>query len=681
MGKTVNEEQVKQGMRAKLRPKLQRTEKVKDFRPLLVQDNADGGVDRIVADVDVLGLLQGGAGMAMAGETIMQALAGVGELTEEAKEKQREYKLLFGYLAELYGMKIEQGTQLALAIKNLGKYEFMTDTSTGQRALDRAGDLRAGVEKLNSMAARAAELALDIPFTRRDSEFEKLDKFTHEAIVGFEKFSKLMTAVADSVADAMEDEAVKAWIKKHPDAAHKALKGTLYVVDQVINGVEFAGEVMEKVPNPYTSEVAEALQITARFVRAGKALADKAIISADAVRQIEKYKHEHVGGEIFGELDDDPMAIPEMLAKKHKQNVEIVLALISPFIETLADLAPPLGVAWDIINTAIEEAVDTYLERRLQLAREQLGEKDPPDGWAKQFAMNVGDELKDNIFKIFKPYEVLKDAAVNTVIKKINQIIMKYLPIDPAQAVKGEDLLNEMAALHDSFLTSYHVKSEPDVAMFAEFEKPEHDKKKRKIDQILSPIQADEAGEPYQFVRIGDEIGALYRRTGEFRTDDDAPQLGHVERTMIGLMPTADIAGRPVEEVDLSVGFRKSAENSAAADAVTARAALWVRIGDMWGYIDQDRPHKFWARKPDVGAFSDWTHRKIKSDSYKQGKTVVKGTWYRPWPDQHYFLFVRSDDDGLEWARGAQSTGNGPGVRYNVEALLGKKKLARYTDL
>jgi hypothetical protein len=639
---------VKDGLAKKMRPHLRRMDKVKDFRAMM------GRTGEVSAEVTPI----------VVSSPILVDRITKG-LSPKVVEQRDEYLLLFENLQALIRMKTAQCVNLAAAVGKLEELEFITGTSRGRRALDTIPGLRDEAEGMFELDQRVFALIQLLNLSPNEKVFLQCDALTHELITRMEKLAKRLETVAHAVEAAIEDEAIKAWVEKNPDTAHEVLEHGLWVTDQIINGVEFAGETLSDIPNEYTKATGLALTLFARVAKLGKVVIGRQLIAADAERQMANYRKNVPAGEIFDEHDKNPDMMAQMLVRKTKDDMELIMVAISTVVETAADQVPGLGTAWGIIEKAIKETVEAYLQRRLDLADELRGVVKEKGSIGEDYLAKLGGEFKDNIFKVLNPFEAMKDAAISLLAQKIAETVMKYLPVQPAQMIDGSGLMSHMNEIHNSFMTQFHRKGTPEKPRHT-YPMPTEDSEGNTVVAILSGMKDYDTDDPYVLAKV--DLGDLGVRRGTIMLktlvfDGDA-ELGEVDKILLGFLPETDSRGRPVDEVRLEDGLSAKREGH----VFTKNPAYYARIGDLWGFIDQPGPNEFHPVKPDLSAFGNWSNRTITGSGYREGGTEVAGTWHRPWQDREYYVFVPTDGSPRTWALGAAMTARGGS--YNVRKVL-----------
>jgi hypothetical protein len=334
------------------------------------------------------------------------------------------------------------------------------------------------------------------------------------------------------------------------------------------------------------------------------------------------------------------------------------------------DLAGPAGFAWDVVRQGIQSTCEGYIDQRVENLKKALGRPEEKVG-AAEIAKEFGEELlkqfRDNIFNALNPLNALKGAVLSMAGDKIAGMIMKRLPIDPAEAVDGGALKAEADQLANAMISGMPKRDDAFAAKMAAAEAaaapPAADKDGNAVEMVLSDVLVDDARKSYRLVRISGVPGVLYLDTLEFKAD----QVDSVTQTILSALPATDAKGRTVDEADLDLGFALG-HPAPAGMAVTGNH-MWVRIGPLWGYIDT-ATRKFWPADVDKSGFTKWETRRIKSDGYYENGTLVKGKWYQPFPDTHSTYLLFDGENGPEWARFGDASGSGKGDKHTVGNLV-----------
>jgi hypothetical protein len=301
------------------------------------------------------------------------------------------------------------------------------------------------------------------------------------------------------------------------------------------------------------------------------------------------FEKSHTSDDVLEILDDDPLMIPAAFIKKQKSQVDAFLGAISPAM----NMAIPK--AWEYLKSAIETALNTYLEARLNLVKAGFDEK-PTREQRRELWRQHQAELREQVKAVFdkeidvqtvartawkygrmKPGD-LAELALKRLIKEAMIYLMTYFPPDPAQRVSGADLNAKLVNLLD---TEYGAATD-----------------------IQSSTEPRAAG-----------------------------------------VPATTKGGNPV------VGSEPS---------LTKDGRFWVTVdhptyGLLRGYLDPDGT--FEPLEPAKSNVDDWSNRtvNIRTGSFRENGTEVAGTWYKPWPDRTYYLFVTEGGRHL-WVDGFTTT-------------------------
>jgi hypothetical protein len=558
---------------------------------------------------------------------------------EDLAEKKAEALQMVNFLKAPADMKVRQGAGLAAAMDGLEEFDFLMQTGGGRTIMVAGAILKSKVHDLTDK--RLPELfAVDqgIQNAKTGEELAKqLDKFISVET----KFLNTMAEIAvelenvgQGTQDMVEDLAVKAWVKENPDKYQMFVSVGLKIFDC---GLSVATELTP----PQFKAIPATLQ-------ALKPVFDKAVMSADAQRQMENYKEANLKGAVFAYHNENPLSIASMLVEKHKTNIGIALGIVG------------IGGAhipgWIIIKPGLQMAADMYFDTKLAKAKAEL-ENNPPASWeqiGKDLFANMKDGVKDAMWEVVTNMEIPDEKtmaeAAKSVLRKMLQglvdEIAKALPIEPAQAVTGDALIAQVEkfATAGVLTETYHRAGQKQEA---DYVTPTEDSEGRKIDTILSTMkEKDDAGD-FLWVRIAGEVGKL-RLDGNVFAAEENEELAQI--------PTEDARGRKIDEV------RAGKEGT----------SYMARIGPAWGLLDP-ATRKFTATRIDDSQYASWSKRQVRLDGYtEEDGTEVAGEWYR-WGNKPVFMFWNTGNNVKEWAQGASLTGNAGSTKYNILSLLGDK--------
>ena len=521
---------------------------------------------------------------------------------------------------------------------------------------------------------------------------------TTEQLVRYEEFKKNAADLFDDAQraqahhmqaclEALRDQVLRAWVLKHPDKVSKRVKKALVVADQGINFVDFGSEVMGYVPEEHVQMASQITGAAAEGMHAGKAVADVAIKEWDQKRQVENVKTTKVLGIEYIMLDEDPLMVAERLAKKRVEEVELAVALTRPIFVVAGIFVPDVPIFGNLKPAAVHErvcqvvvtAVDRYQKKRLDEARaklraledeDKLNEESTNKVWAQEFGKkaldNLVDEVKDNVFSVLNPFELLTDAIIQTLLDAVVDAIVKSLPPDPAQIVNGSTLEGAVNRILETRYGHLKIVLEP-VRQKHIAATLTHDELGRPVQAILSRLQEDDLGE-YVVARIEgvDQIGRLYvNEPHPFRVNPDNDR-DYAAAPTTGRVPIPGVpVGQPISFDEVLLDQSRQGDEGV--------QECKARYREVWGFVRLDARHLFTPTEPDGGSIGVWRDRFIAPDGWypkdQRGKAaaLVAGSWYRPWQDKGHYLFAPASGDGYEWAEALDKAGNTPTAKvYDV---------------
>jgi hypothetical protein len=583
----------------------------------------------------------------------------IGDTTAEVRQqlnKEADSLLsLLQLIGTTFDFKIAQGDNLRDALKRLDNSHILKSSPSAATALLRhrmALDLY--TSRVQEDKKAVAKLIVELDAAKRSDQLHLLKAATDRATSRFsdvkehlETLAKELASASSSVNEKVDERAIRAYVSENPDEARKDLQIAVTVLEQIQH---FAAALTPSGWKWIPGTIELLMTIATRT-------ASEVLIG----KQGEEYAGTHAKGEIFDEHDADPLLVAKLIHRQYNDNVELVLAAIGVAGEEIP--------GWEIIKKAVKTLVEQYLEKGIEAAQEKLRESPTREKatLVKEIATSVAKHLVELVTDageqvkwVLSPEEQATNAAIGTAVAAMIPVIVRMFPPDPADAISGSDM---RAALQDVLKSvapaSYFRKNKPDEDILESWTpRRDRDENGNLVEQMLSTVQ-EHNGNTFQWVRINGVVGALFLSRGNFvpRDHSDCPPAGAELSALIKAVPTTDSEGRPVREVSHSSDL--------------AAGNLYVRVEvhgcSLWGTMNAATLH-FVPDKPDQSAFSNWSSRKISLDGYTEGDRKVTGQWYRPWADQHYYLF---DDNGShEWARALDLTANGPGPEYNVDKVL-----------
>jgi len=564
-------------------------------------------------------------------------------------------------------VKIAQGNGLGQAIKDLSELEFVAQTPGGLKALahgklvrsrtsdleELQGKLEVCLATLKSVAggkdvkaqAAASKRALDL----HDRTKTALGKLSHD-----------LDSAGRGAQNMIEEKAISAYVRKHPNKARKDL-------EKAITIIEAAESVAGSVTPPGWGWIPGTLKLLTTIA---ERTASEVLIS----KQGDEYRATHTKGEGRAEHDKNPLLMAEMLVQQHKDNLKLLLRA--------AGIAAEEIKGWPFIEAGIETVIESVLDRRLDLAKQKLAAERGKTPERKGVVDTVFEGLKDDLQeKLLDPgtlaelmtetakevKDSAKTAGLELLLRGVIRGIISKIPMDPAQAVTGEQLTAEIKKIVDSQVPKEFFRAGTAQRPEIDFPRPTQDKDGNPVQAILSVASRHEDGRPFQWVRIGGQVGVLFIDPSdlEFLPDSDpgCPDPPDAIVELVHDVPEFDKTGRIIDEV------RYRDKHDLRVDPGTRHKLYNVRIKDLWGWIDETT-RVFTPEKPDESAFADWKGRFLTRTGFTEGGVPTSGTWYRPWSDKH--LYVLDHGDGtMEWAHAQDLTANGPGMEYSVEKVVG----------
>ncbi|MFI7680271.1 hypothetical protein [Actinophytocola sp. NPDC049390] len=590
------------------------------------------------------------------------------KLDPEVAKVIAEYQVLFGdYQVYLTGL-IRQTMEISKCCNELREYEFIRATVHGSDAASAASRLKKLLKTLNDVLHELHGHQSRLPLTADAQGLEPFKAFIEKMRNLIEDTKGQAAEVGEQFNDAVDFEVVKAIVRDKPNYP---LEAAFYAVRSAIAGMSLAGDICGYFPNPYTTPVSIALRNVSRCLAIGEAILHRQAKALSNEKRVKEYLKKRAEDDKWDAHTKDPTLMARMLVDKRKAQLEVALLFADAAIGPVLDMFEYSDFAWDVVRQAIESSFVGYLDARITLLEEELGQKSE-DSPAVRVAKAIGkeflDEWKQDLFKVLNPLNAIKGAVLSGVGDRIARVIWEHLPIEPGQAVDGATLKAQMDELAEKIIGDAPKKDEAFAAKMAAEEKagarPTEDKDGNAVEKVLSGVRVDEDNKPYRLVQIGGVPGALYLEDLDFRPAEAADKAFEP----LAVLPSADSKGRAIDEVDLSVGFKVGHPLPQGMDP--EQPHLWVRIGAVWGYLET-QTEKFWPADVDPAAFKDWRKCVVERDGYYEDGTHVKGKWYRPFGESHagYYLFLHKDGVTQEWARSQDNTGSGRGSKNTIASL------------
>lgn len=572
----------------------------------------------------------------------------------------------------------------AQSVHRLGDTEMIAKTNSGQKLLQAADNAATQIAECGRRIAAASEIVKlyeDIPgngnvIVRIEEYNLRLARFFVLNLSFAQQFGQRIDELLGTAVEVIQYEAVKAWVLENPDEAHEALEVALEVFDNGIAATARAGDVLSNVPDYHTQAAATGIKWSMVASTAGKAVVDRMLKSASVDRQITNFNQENGPGEIYGKLDERPDLIATMLSNKAQAEIELILALVEPIVSVGTAWIPyaPVDKIWGALKELVLAAVKQYQQERLDLAN---GRGKQSFEVFKQFHVHLLKNMKDKIRGdvtgvvdiVNWSTEVVRETLVNDMLK----VIMGALPVDPAQLVDGAAL---RSMINDVIAAAQLRRSILVVAPGADAPppRPKRDSLQRRVFLLSGPIGQDD--DLHYFARLsGGTVGRIHVKNARFV---EAP-AGDEEADRYRGAPLQDSTGTTLDEINLTYSHPASGDP----DTKVYRA----RVKDLIGEFDP-ATRQFTPTGPDQEYLDEaaWRQRSIdvkrggywKLSEGKRGndsRALVKGQWYRPWPEHRKFLYAFVHESGLrEFAIGLWLTGD---PEANIEDSVGEVAVDR----
>ncbi|OOC08026.1 hypothetical protein [Amycolatopsis azurea] len=474
-------------------------------------------------------------------------------------------------------MKNLQAMQLAADIHELGNYEFIYLSPSGNgllvqgKLLERtAATLRDKVvTKLftadqNLRGAQTPEQLIPALATA-DSAI----KASGDMI---EELAKTLAKLQTYAPQLLETKAAKAWANQNPSKATKAIE----VILKIGNGTLALGT--EFIPPGYRTLGAMA--------EAGKAGFDRVVQEFRLARDAKEFQDENLKGAAFDKLTEDPAAMAKYVADQCGKNFDLLLAV--------AGIACVEVPGWgEVVSPAIAGAGHAYFQERVSLleaslkkaagataktSKEKVLEKTKEA--IKATVKEIKDKLKDHLLEAVGSAGLTalqlgrsKTMAVESISRFVVKQIVKYLPIDPAQPISGDQLKADIQEItNNSTLTLYHKKGQAE----APIDYPSETADGVKVTMIMDPVPRKDGARTFVWAKAEGLQGRLYL--------DDKSFVAELPDPEISQLPDAVKDGRPIDMI------RSGKENG----------QYVARVEGIWGLVDPKT--KAWAYGQDLTA-------------------------------------------------------------------------------
>lgn len=555
-------------------------------------------------------------------------------------------------------LAIGKAKQAAAGIQALDEqFEFVSQTVTGNKVIDRGKDL---VKQADTYFGNELfEYQETWDYLKKAAEDYQKDKNsvtpdtyrTLRVIAdSFPVHGKALSDGAghlnaasiraiDAAKDIFSEQALKAYIKDHPDTFTKALS----------KGLDGLDKVLEK-----AGDAAGEFKPIVVLAQAAKVWSDRQVMHLANMRQMEKEWKKGTSNIGTDMLEDKPWLYAQRISQKQIEDLTQALKLAKVFVGLAP---PPASDIWEVISGHILEAGEAYYEAPWKkLKKEYEGSKSAKKK-AQELLKEKGKEYLEEV-ALEKGAELLQegatlswlwkaaddsmtwawDSTVGIVIEKAIKKVVKALPNHPAQGVtwdESTDARKELAAslsteaLREKYGFSEEIKIEGGPSQKV----PKVTSDGRQVIRLLQK-EGDDIRKGIFYVEVeGGEKGKL-QQDGAVFTPLDGMALDL-------MFPTKDASGNRINEI-----FRE--ERNEAGTVV----ALRVREGDLAGKFDV-KNKTFVPTDMASIAHSDWSNRVAKINSIGDVDTGAStpGKWFRLQGGKRFFF--EAENGERFWATNA----------------------------
>ncbi|WP_338672268.1 hypothetical protein V1460_04480 [Streptomyces sp. SCSIO 30461] len=204
--------------------------------------------------------------------------------------------------------------------------------------------------------------------------------------------------------------------------------------------------------------------------------ADRAAVAKYLADAKEKYSEDNLVDSVFAEFDSDPLMMAKFLNVRIKANVETAMLAIGIAGETIP--------GWTFISAGIQSCVSAWLDRRIEVMKERISSaassskplKEAMGEALTEFAKDAKESLRDALmegellgnaadqFRMMEYKPEFGQDLIAIAFQPIADLVVKWLPVTPAQLVTGDDLAGGVkgADLAQMIPSLYQVLSDPD---------------------------------------------------------------------------------------------------------------------------------------------------------------------------------------------------------------------------
>ena len=334
------------------------------------------------------------------------------------------------------------------------------------------------------------------------SDAEKLafTRYEARALAMIQEIVDTVDDVSAACKGTLEYGAIKAIItspdnKGKYDGYYRSAQKAAKVTETVIEVVDStADETIGRIPEAHSKAGHLATTIGISILGVLNATFNKLLEDFALDADIESFKDKYGSSAVYEMLK--PLDIANRLKDERIETITLALKYFDPEIAAVNAFVPVAKSLWQLFTTQLLRFIKDWEERRIELAQRIQDaidtEKLPPpekgqwslgDAWkevkklpleeAKDYAEVGVEQIKEQVTELFKenmspsalwdgvkeefkegPKKINIDqliiTLVNPLLKKVIDVVVKALPVDPAQRVSAEDLGGYVSSITDT---------------------------------------------------------------------------------------------------------------------------------------------------------------------------------------------------------------------------------------
>ncbi|TDP91814.1 hypothetical protein [Labedaea rhizosphaerae] len=386
---------------------------------------------------------------------------------------------------KLFRIEVETCDMLFKSIGEFLKLEIMLHTQTGKNTLYDAQYRTYKVLKTHKNIVAPAYYKLSKLVNEEQNGRPATTKISTKSMEGLLRFiAEQKLAMEDRIADldaveadckkALSFEAIKVYVKNHPDDAHKMLESGIKTINQGVAGYNRATGVVGDTVGFGSGGAGKAVDVTNSVISIGTAFLGKALISASVHRQAKKRLAQKDGlDDVVAFLNRDKAAVARDLAKRYVDDLEMNLDMLDPVVDggnMLAGFALDsvgagaatklTALVWPALKLGLVKAAQGYQNQRLKLLEDKLNEV-PPKGdeqsrmtktldkanalWQEWYTNSL-EEIKETVKNELASLgpQKLAEIAVGELVAIFVKEMLGNLELKPAQEFSGDTLVSHL---------------------------------------------------------------------------------------------------------------------------------------------------------------------------------------------------------------------------------------------